>query len=101
MHWLLFNMPASTDALTEAATPPAGSAQGRNDLGVNGYRGPCPPPGHGAHRYFFRLYALDAELQVEPAAGRKALESAISHATIREKSANPRPRIFSSTSAKG
>jgi len=76
VHWLLFNMPASTDALTEAATPPAGSAQGRNDLGVNGYRGPCPPAG-SPHHYHFKVYALDVKTSLRDGASEAEFEGAI------------------------
>jgi phosphatidylethanolamine-binding protein (PEBP) family uncharacterized protein len=44
---------------------------------MGGWSGPCPPPGHGAHRYFFRLHALDAELDVGFRAGRRELERAL------------------------
>jgi Raf kinase inhibitor-like YbhB/YbcL family protein len=58
-----------------ASRPPA--ADGCNDFGMSGWSGPCPPPGHGAHRYFFRLHALDAELNVGLHAGRRELERAL------------------------
>src|SRR6266487_1880404 len=51
--------------------------EGRNDFGRTGYRGPCPPPGHGRHRYAFRLYALDAELELGADAAKAELEQAI------------------------
>lgn len=41
-----------------------GYIEGRNDFGLTGYRGPCPPPGHGFHRYFFRLYGLNQALPI-------------------------------------
>ncbi len=50
--------------------------QGRNDFGKVGYNGPCPPPGK-THRYFFRLYALDTTLALQPGASRKELDSAM------------------------
>ncbi len=64
VHWVLYNVPASVRELTEHA--PAGGkvpsigTQGVNDFGEVGYGGPCPPRGP-AHRYFFKLYALDIE----------------------------------------
>lgn len=67
-HWVLFNLPRDADGLSEdvpAEEALANSArQCTNSFGNIGYGGPCPPPGHGSHRYFFRLYALDAELSL-------------------------------------
>jgi len=63
-HWLVYNLPADIDALPQGAGDPtsgllpAGAVQGRNDYGEYGWGGPCPPPGHGPHRYVFTLYAL-------------------------------------------
>jgi Raf kinase inhibitor-like YbhB/YbcL family protein len=53
-----------------------GTRQGRNDFRKIGYSGPCPPPGK-PHRYFFRLYALDAELDLAPGATRQDLDAAM------------------------
>jgi len=53
-----------------------GRASGRNDFKRIGYGGPCPPPGK-PHRYFFKLYALDAKLDVKAGAGRNELEPAM------------------------
>ncbi len=79
-HWLLWDLPASTHELAEnlpkTAQLSSGGAQGRNDFGKTGYGGPCPPPGK-PHRYFFRVYALDARLGVKPGAGRGELERAM------------------------
>jgi len=62
VHWVLYNLPASATGLPEGAGSgaglPPGTAQGRNDFKRTGYGGPCPPS--GSHRYFFKLYALDA-----------------------------------------
>jgi len=72
-HWLAWGIdPGGTLAEGEAAP-----REGRNDFGEVGYRGPCPPPGHGRHRYFFRLYALDTELDLEPGASRDELERSL------------------------
>ncbi len=60
VHWVLYDVPPSTPGLAEGARPPAGAREGLNDWGAPGYRGPCPPIGR--HRYFFKLYALDAML---------------------------------------
>ncbi len=63
VHWVLYNLPADCAGLAEAVaaeTLPAGTLEGKNDWKQTGYRGPCPPIGE--HRYFFKLYALDAGL---------------------------------------
>lgn len=76
VHWILFNIPAGATALPEnikkTRTIPNGARQGMNDFREIGYGGPCPPG--GTHRYFFRLYALDTELQLEPGSARSDLE---------------------------
>jgi Raf kinase inhibitor-like YbhB/YbcL family protein len=66
VHWVLFNIPASTPGLPEAVTHenlPLGAKEGLNDWQRTGYSGPCPPIGR--HRYFHKLYALDTELNLE------------------------------------
>jgi hypothetical protein len=62
VHWVLYNLPASATQLAENARGklPEGALEGRNDWKQVGWRGPCPPIGR--HRYFFKLYALDAKL---------------------------------------
>ncbi len=62
-HWLLYDLPAASEGLPAGVAPgdlPAGTRQGTNSWKKTGWGGPCPPTGR--HRYFFRLYALDAEL---------------------------------------
>ena len=70
-HWLAWGLPPEAGRLREGEVPPL---QGRNGFGAVGYRGPCPPPGHGPHHYVFRLYALDTELELAPGADRDELE---------------------------
>lgn len=63
VHWVLYNIPASTTGLAEGIAPrdlPAGTLEGLNDWKRTGWGGPCPPKGR--HRYFFKLYALDTVL---------------------------------------
>jgi Raf kinase inhibitor-like YbhB/YbcL family protein len=73
-HWVAWNVEPMAGGLGEGESAPG---EGRNDFGASGWSGPCPPPGHGAHRYFFRLHALDAEVRVGSRAGRRELERAI------------------------
>jgi Raf kinase inhibitor-like YbhB/YbcL family protein len=63
-HWVVFDIPASANALTKGAGSggaqlPAGTVQGENDFGDQAYGGACPPPGSGLHHYEFTLWALD------------------------------------------
>jgi Raf kinase inhibitor-like YbhB/YbcL family protein len=73
-HWVAWNIDPMASGLGEGESAPA---EGRNDFGTAGWSGPCPPRGHGAHRYFFRLHALDAKVRVGIRAGRHELERAI------------------------
>lgn len=57
-HWVLFDIPSSAAGLAEGEQT---GIAGHNDFQGAGYGGPCPPPKHKAHRYFFRLHALDVE----------------------------------------
>jgi hypothetical protein len=58
-HWLLWDIPASARALPQGCKTGQTAETGTNDFGRLGYGGPCPPKGHGPHRYFFKLIALD------------------------------------------
>lgn len=81
-HWVIWNIPVQAAQLPEAVPKQEvlgnGARQGRNDFNRIGYNGPCPPPGK-AHRYFFRLYALDAQLDLKAGARRSELEAAMKH----------------------
>jgi Raf kinase inhibitor-like YbhB/YbcL family protein len=80
VHWVLFDFPADTKELAEGIAKQEqlsnGARQGRNDFGNVGYGGPCPPPGK-PHRYFFKLYALDAKLNLKPGATKADVERAM------------------------
>jgi len=71
VHWVLYDLPADSTQLPQsvpaAETLPSGAQQGTNDFRKVGYGGPCPPPGK-PHRYFFKLYALDAPTALKPRA---------------------------------
>jgi Raf kinase inhibitor-like YbhB/YbcL family protein len=80
VHWVFWNLPANSHSLREDIAKREqledGSRQGRNDFRKIGYNGPCPPPGK-PHRYFFRLYALDAKLDLAPGVTRQELDAAM------------------------
>jgi Raf kinase inhibitor-like YbhB/YbcL family protein len=80
VHWVLYNLPADNIGLVENAPVTgnlkAGGFQGKNDFGKIGYGGPCPPS--GTHRYFFRIYALDADLPLNAGATKAEVEKAMS-----------------------
>ena len=73
-HWIAWGLDPATEGLSEGERAPY---EGQNDFGATGYRGPCPPPGHGRHRYVFRLYALDADLELGAGLAKTELEQAI------------------------
>lgn len=83
-HWAVFDIPTDVRHLPDIGR--AGLREAVNDFGRPGYRGPCPPHGHGLHHYHFRLYALDVPTlglgptvrcpEVERAARRHALANA-------------------------
>lgn len=76
VHWLLYNLPASSSGLAEGVQSlPAGALDGLNDWKRTGYGGPCPPIGR--HRYFHKLYALDVVLPDLEKPGKKVLEQAM------------------------
>lgn len=78
VHWVLYNLPASTSSLAAGISPaalPPGTRAGINDWKRTGYGGPCPPIGR--HRYFHKLYALDAALPDLGTPTKAALERAM------------------------
>jgi Raf kinase inhibitor-like YbhB/YbcL family protein len=79
-HWTAWNLSSSLRGLPENVSKEAhlsdGTRQGLNDFRKPGYNGPCPPPGK-PHRYYFKLFALDATLDLKPNAGKKELEAAM------------------------
>ncbi len=81
VHWIIFNLPPIVSDLPEALPPTetlveTGATQGLNDFNEIGYGGPCPPPGN-PHRYFFRLFALDAKLDLKPGATKSEFANAV------------------------
>jgi Raf kinase inhibitor-like YbhB/YbcL family protein len=83
VHWVIYNLPLDLRGLPEGIPAkdrlPDEALQGVNDFKRVGYGGPCPPPGK-PHRYFFKLYALDAALNTKPRATKaQVLEACKGH----------------------
>jgi len=74
VHWVLYNIPSGTTSLAEN-TDASGISVGKNSSSHMSYDGPCPPS--GTHRYFFKLYALDATLSLSPGATKEQLLGAM------------------------
>lgn len=87
VHWVLFNLPPNARELPESVparkTLSGGGDQGINDFRKIGYGGPCPPKGP-VHRYFFKLYALDKQLDLKPGATRQELAKAMKNHILAE-----------------
>ena len=82
VHWVIYNIPPTLAGLPEGVAKTAAvqgiGTQGKSGFGKPGYGGPCPPRGHGPHRYTFTLYALDiASLKLKAGAGRREMEAAL------------------------
>lgn len=76
VHWVLYNIPPSVTGLSEGVKSlPVGTGEGLNDWKRTGYGGPLPPIGR--HRYFHKLYALDAILELEGTPTKADLEKAV------------------------
>ena len=73
VHWVAWNIPPDTEHLQKASEPRA--VLGKGGSGKLGYIGPCPPSGN--HRYFFKLYALDTQLNLPQGSSKKDLENAM------------------------
>ncbi|SEK05516.1 YbhB/YbcL family Raf kinase inhibitor-like protein [Paraburkholderia diazotrophica] len=85
VHWVLYNIPPTSGGLAEGAAGtqvPQGTLAGANDWKRAAYGGPCPPIGR--HRYFFKLYALDAALPDLGKPNKSALEQAMKTHVIAE-----------------
>ena len=80
VHWVIYNIPLDIRELAKgmptAGTLPDGSRQGLSDFRKTGYGGPCPPSGK-PHRYYFKAYALDTVLDLQPGASKAQLEKAM------------------------
>lgn len=87
VHWVIYDLPGDTKQLAEGVAPTEtlanGAKQGLNDFRRVGYGGPCPPPG-SPHRYFFKLYALDAPANLKPRATKRQLLDAMKGHVVAE-----------------
>lgn len=90
IHWMAWNIPGTARGLPEglanAAEPvtPQDMVQGRNDNGSYGWFGPRPPAGHGVHRYYFQVFALDRTIPMGPDTPLEELVSALKGDVIAE-----------------
>lgn len=78
VHWVMYNIPCDLKYLHENVTAhnmPGGALLGITDFRKCEYGGPCPPS--GIHRYFYKIYALDAELKLKPGASKAQLLEAM------------------------
>ncbi|MFO7848947.1 MAG: YbhB/YbcL family Raf kinase inhibitor-like protein [Spirochaetia bacterium] len=86
VHWVYFDIPHTVHELPRGIVPtekPAqGGTQGSNSFGKIGYGGPCPPGGE--HRYYFKLYALDSELNLKAGSSKKDLLQAMDGHIVEE-----------------
>lgn len=86
VHWVLFNLPANVQTLPEnmpyQKTLKNGAKQGTTDFKKIGYGGPCPPS--GTHRYYFKLYALDTEINLDAGTTKQQLLKAMEGHIIAE-----------------
>jgi Raf kinase inhibitor-like YbhB/YbcL family protein len=72
-HWIVWNISPQTTTIPEGSA--AKGTQGTNDFGKSGYGGPCPPS--GAHRYAFKVFVLDRQLNLPAGARRAQLDAAM------------------------
>jgi len=72
-HWLIWNIPPRINSIPESSAPKG--VHGTNDFGKSDYKGPCPPP--GTHRYSFKVFALDRELDLRGGAKRSQVDAAM------------------------
>jgi Raf kinase inhibitor-like YbhB/YbcL family protein len=69
-HWVAYNVPGDATGVGEGSDD---LTHGKNSAGQNSYMGPAPPAGHGTHHYYFWVYALDDDLDLEPGLTRREL----------------------------
>lgn len=90
VHWMIWNIPRGHTRLPQGLPndpvliTPQTAVQGKNDMGGYGWFGPLPPRGHGVHRYYFQLFALDSMLEMGPDTPLNELLNALKGHTIAE-----------------
>jgi Raf kinase inhibitor-like YbhB/YbcL family protein len=72
-HWMVWNISPQNNTIAEGSAPKG--VHGTNDFGKSGYGGPCPPS--GTHRYYFKIFALDRELELPAGTKRSQLDAAM------------------------
>ena len=72
VHWVVWNIPPDTREIEKGTVL---GIEGNNDFGRKGYGAPCPPS--GTHRYFFKMYALDIEIEMQEGSSKAELEGAM------------------------
>lgn len=88
VHWMIWNIRGEIQQLpaglpnADFLETPQGGIQGRNDMGGYGWFGPRPPAGHGVHRFYFQIFALDDFLPMGPDTPLKELLNALKGHTI-------------------
>lgn len=80
-HWVAYGIPGDATGLPEGG---GDAVNGTNSFGEQRYNGPAPPPGHGPHHYYFWIYALGEDLDLEPGLDRRALYERIEDHVIEQ-----------------
>ena len=80
-HWVAYGIPADATGLPEGG---GDATAGQNSFGNAGYNGPAPPEGHGTHHYYFWVYALDEDLDLEAGLDRRSLHERIEDHVIEQ-----------------
>jgi Raf kinase inhibitor-like YbhB/YbcL family protein len=88
VHWMIWNIPGDAHGLPQGIAQrdvpvtPQNAVQGKNDAGQYGWFGPRPPAGHGVHRYYFQVFALDQRIDMGPETPLNELLNALKGHTI-------------------
>lgn len=80
-HWVAYGIDPDAGGLEEGGEA---ATQGKNSTGGEGYTGPAPPPGHGSHHYYFWVYALSGDPELEPGLERRELLDQIEDLVIEQ-----------------